>query len=50
MDVPTIIPQQMLQIKHVFGINTSIENSIALLSTDRIFYIAGFHGVLFNPK
>jgi hypothetical protein len=46
----TIIPQQMLQLKQIFGINTILPNSIALLSSERIFYVAGFHGVLFNTK
>jgi hypothetical protein len=46
----TIIPQQILQLKQIFGINTTLPNSIALLSSERIFYVAGFHGVLFNTK
>ena len=48
--MPTIIPQQILQLKQIFGINTALPNSIALLSSDRIFYVAGFHGVMYNPK
>jgi len=39
-----------LQLRQIFGINTNLPNSIALLSSDRIFYVAGFHGVLYNPK
>lgn len=46
----TIIPQQILQLRHIFGVNTTLPNSIALLSSDRIFYVAGLHGVLYNPK
>ena len=48
--VSTIIPQQILQLRQIFGINTKLTNSISLLSSERIFYIAGYHGVLFNPK
>ena len=48
--IPTIIPQQILQLKQIFGINNSVPNSINLLSSDRIFYIAGYQGVVYNPK
>ena len=48
--MPTIIPQQILQLKQIFGVNTTLPNSIALLSSDRIFYVAGFHGVMYNPR
>jgi hypothetical protein len=48
--IPTIIPQQILQLKQIFGVNTSIPKSISLLSADRIFYIAGYQGVVYNPK
>ena len=48
--IPTIIPQQILQLKHIFGITNNIPNSICLLSPDRIFYMAGYHGVVYNPK
>jgi len=48
--IPTIIPQQILQLKHIFGVNTSIPKSISLLSSDRIFYIAGYQGVVYNPR
>ena len=48
--IPTIIPQQILQLKQIFGLNTHIPNSINLLSSDRIFYVAGYHGVVYNPK
>jgi hypothetical protein len=48
--IPTIIPQQILQLKHIFGVNTNIAKSIALLSSDRLFYIAGYQGVVYNPR
>ena len=48
--IPTIIPQQILQLKHIFGINTNISKSVALLSSDRIFYLSGYHGVIYNPR
>ncbi len=48
--IPTIIPQQILQLKHIFGVNTSISKSIGLLSSDRLFYIAGYQGVIYNPR
>lgn len=48
--IPTIIPQQILQLKHIFGVNTSVPKSISLLSSDRIFYIAGYQGVVYNPR
>lgn len=48
--IPTIIPQQILQLKHIFGINTNVPKSISLLSADRIFYISGYQGVVFNPR
>jgi hypothetical protein len=48
--VSTIIPQQILQLRQIFGINTTLPNSISLLSSERIFYVAGFHGILFNTK
>jgi hypothetical protein len=48
--IPTIIPQQILQLKQIFGVNTSIPRSIALMPSDRMFYIAGYYGVVYNPK
>lgn len=30
--------------------NTQVSKSIALLSSDRIFYLAGYQGVVYNPK
>lgn len=48
--IPTIIPQQILQLKHIFGVNTSIPKSISLLSSDRVFYLSGYHGVVYNPR
>jgi hypothetical protein len=48
--IPTIIPQQILQLKHIFGVNTNISKSIALLSSDRLFYLAGYQGVVYNPR
>lgn len=48
--IPTIIPQQILQLKHIFGVNTTIPKSISLLSSDRLFYIGGYQGVVYNPR
>lgn len=48
--IPTIIPQQILQLKHIFGVNTHIPKSISLLSSDRLFYLAGYQGVVYNPR
>lgn len=48
--IPTIIPQQILQLKHIFGVNTSVPKSISLLSSDRIFYLSGYYGVVYNPR
>ena len=48
--IPTIIPQQILQLKQIFGANTTLPKSISLLPSDRIFYVAGYYGVVYNPK
>ena len=48
--IPTIIPQQILQLRQIFGVNTTLPKSIALLPSDRLFYIAGYYGVVYNPK
>lgn len=48
--IPTIIPQQILQLKQIFGVNTTLSKSISLLPSDRIFYVAGYYGVVYNPK
>jgi hypothetical protein len=48
--VPTIIPHEILQLKHIFGINTNINNSLHLLSSEKILYVAGYYVVVYNPK
>lgn len=48
--VPTIIPHEILQLKQLFGINTTIPNSLHLLSNDKIMYVAGYYAVVYNPK
>ena len=48
--IPTIIPQQILQLKQIFGVNVSLPRSISLLPSDRLFYISGYYGIVYNPK
>lgn len=48
--VPTIIPHEILQLKHIFGINTTINNSLHLLSSEKILYVSGYYVVVYNPK
>jgi len=48
--IPTIIPQQILQLKQVFGVNTTLPKSISLLPSDRLFYLSGHYGIVYNPK
>jgi hypothetical protein len=48
--IPTIIPHEILQLKHVFGINTVIPNSLQIVSGDKILYVAGYYVIVYNPK
>ncbi len=48
--IPTIIPQQILQLKQIFGVNVTLQRSISLLPSDRLFYISGYYGIVYNPK
>jgi hypothetical protein len=48
--VPTIIPHEILQLRHVFGINSTIPSSLHLLQNDKLLYIAGYYAVAYNPR
>jgi hypothetical protein len=48
--VPTIIPHEILQLKHIFGINSSVPNSLHLLQNEKILYVAGYYAVAYNSK
>ena len=46
----TIIPQEILQLRHIFGINNELNSSLHLLSSEKMLYVAGYYAVVFNPK
>ena len=46
----TIIPHEILQLRHIFGINNTIPNSLHLLSSEKFLYVAGYYVVVYNPK
>lgn len=48
--VPTIIPHEILQLRHVFGINSTIPNSLHILQNDKLLYVAGYYAVSYNPR
>jgi hypothetical protein len=48
--VPTIIPHEILQLKHIFGINSSIPKSLHLLQNEKMLYVAGYYAVVYNPR
>ena len=46
----TIIPHEILQLRHVFGVNNLLASSLHLLSSDKFLYVAGYYVVVYNPK
>ncbi len=49
-NIPTIIPHEILQLKHIFGVNSALNNSLHMLTADKLLYVAGYYAVVYNPK
>lgn len=50
ISAPTVIPHEILQLRHVFGINSTLPNSLHILQNEKLLYVAGYYAISYNPR
>lgn len=46
--IPTIQPSQQIQLKYIFGMNSSIRNNIYFIDDQRLIFPAGYHIICYS--